>query len=441
MANNHALVSEPSAASPAKPAGARRSKAAQGSRGDGWLALSQPRLGTAGLVALLCAANLICPLSLDMYTPAVPSMPEQFGTSAAMVNLTITLFYLFFSLGMLVFGPVCDRLGRKPVLVGGVAAFTAGSALCAAAWSIWALIAFRVIQALGAGAVCAVSTAIIKDAFRPERRTALLSLLQVLMVIGPVAVPLLGGLILRFSTWHTTFVALALVGAACLALALAFQETLPASERVGGGVMNSLSRMGKVAKNRGFSVFLVIESLFSVPYMAYVAVASYVYVGHFGASAQTYTYFFAATAALSVPGPLIYLRLERAGVTPRHFTYALLGVSMAAGVLLAIFGEGSMWAFFACFALFALAEASIRPYATNILLSQNDEDAGSASALINFSTNIFGVVGMGLISLWAMEDYARGLGVILLGSMALAIALWAYLLGSKNVRVVGLDKK
>lgn len=393
-----------------------------------WLAVPQPKLGTIGMVVLLSVVNAICPLSLDMYTPAVPSMPEQFSTTAAMVNLTITGFYLFFAIGMLVFGPVCDRTGRKPVLLGGIAAFTLGSALCAVAWSIEALIAFRVIEALGAGAVCAVSTAIIKDCFTPLKRTTLLSILQILIVIGPIAAPLLGGFILRFSTWHTTFIVLAVIGLICLVMAACFKESLPVDQRVTGGLLTSLSRMGKVAANRDFSVLLLIASLFSVPFMAYVAVASYVYVNHFGESTSAYTYFFAATAAFSVLGPILYLRLARRGVTARRFTHVMLAIALLAALVMLVFGGSSVWVFFLCMLFYAFTEAAIRPYTTNILLAQQDEDAGSASALINFCSNIFGALGMVLVSFWTMEHYVSGLAIILLASMLLALVLWIVLL-------------
>lgn len=393
------------------------------------------------MVVLLAATGIICPLSLDMYTPAVPSMPEQFGTSAAMVNLTITGFYLFFTLGMLIFGPVSDKRGRKPVLVGGVAAFAVGSALCAVAWTIETLIAFRAIEALGAGAVCAVSTAIVKDCFKPEKRTTLLSILQILMVIGPVAAPLLGGFILRFSTWHATFVVLAVIGVACLVASLTFRETLPADQRVSGGALESVSRMGAIAKNCGFMAFLTVVALFSVGFMAYVAVASYIYVNDFGCTTQQYTYFFAATAGLSVLGPMLYLRLEKSGMIPRNFTHGVLGVSLVVAAAIMSLGGISVWAFFAFMAVFAFCEAAVRPYATNILLAQNDSDAGSASALINFEANIAGVLGMLLISLWPMEGYIQGLGVLMVGSMVIAVLLWMYLLTSKKAHIAELDKQ
>lgn len=407
---------------------------------DSWLQVGQPKLGTAGLVLLLAAANIICPLSLDMYTPAVPTLPDQFGTSASVVNLTISGFYLFFAVGMLVFGPVCDRTGRKPVLVGGLGAFALGSVLCAIAWNIEALIAFRLIEALGAGAVCAVSTAIIKDCFKPERRTALLSILQVIMVIGPVLAPLLGGFILTFSTWHMTFLVLAAVGVACTVMSLLYRESLPACDRVAGGVAQTFVRMGVVARSRGFMVLLIVASLFSVPFMAYVSVASYVYTGHFGTTMQQYTYYFAATAALSVLGPLLYMRASRSGISARRFTHGVIAVGLVASALLLTAGQGFVWAFFASLAVFALLEASIRPYTTNILLAQNDRDAGSASALINFSVTVFGVVGMGLVSVWDVSDYALGLGVLQGASMAVVAVLWAYLLVSKKAHLKELER-
>ena len=78
-------------------------------------------------------------------------------------------------------------------------------------------------------------------------------------------------------------------------------------------------------------------------------------------------------------------------------------------------------------------------YTTNILLAQNDRDVGSASALINFSVNIFGVVGMGLVSLFSVRDYAFGLGALLLVSMIIIALLWAYLLTSKKARIKELE--
>ena len=202
-----------------------------------WLARPQRRLGPLGLIVLLVITSLVTPLSLDMYTPAVPHMTEHFNTSESMVNLTLVGYFLFFAVGLLAFGPASDRYGRKPVLLAGILTYALASALCALSVDIVMLIATRILQALGAGAVSAVSTAVVKDAVVPERREALLSVVQVMFVVGPVLAPVAGALILQVADWRMTFWVLAGIGLLCAGLALLFDETLPVSERYEGTVL------------------------------------------------------------------------------------------------------------------------------------------------------------------------------------------------------------
>ena len=131
---------------------------------DSWLSTPQPRLHGAGLLTLLLTGSIVVPLSLDMYTPAVPHMAEYFSTTPGIVNLTLLGYYLFLSLGLLVFGPVSDKIGRKPMLVAGMAGYCLSSVLCALSVSIWMLVVCRVGQALASGAISAVCTAVVKDA-------------------------------------------------------------------------------------------------------------------------------------------------------------------------------------------------------------------------------------------------------------------------------------
>ncbi|MFR5000406.1 MAG: MFS transporter, partial [Slackia sp.] len=147
-----------------------------------WLVKPQPRLGAGGLLVLLVAASLITPLSLDMYTPAVPGMAAYFDTGVSLVNLTLVGYYAFFALGMLVFGPLSDKHGRRPVLLAGVGLYSLSSAACALSPTIEFLIAARIAQALGAGAISAVCTAAVKDSFQAYYREKILSVIQVLFV-------------------------------------------------------------------------------------------------------------------------------------------------------------------------------------------------------------------------------------------------------------------
>ena len=395
---------------------------------NSWLIAPQPRLGIFGLLILLVVASLITPLSLDMYTPAVPHMTDHFNTNASTVNLTLVGYFLFFSIGLLIFGPISDKHGRRPVLIGGMAVYTVGSALCAMATSIWALIAFRVVEALGAGAVSAVSTAVVKDAFCAERREAVLSVVQVMFVIGPVLAPVVGAFIVRIANWRVTFWVLAVVGVICLVLAILFKETLPKGARYQGSVVGSLCNLVVVAKNKGFTSFLLIVGMFNLPFMAYIAVASYVYIDFFGLDEMGYSLYFAIAALLTAVGPFIWLIAQKF-MSARRFTNIILSIAGLSGVAMLCVGQLSPTLFCITFLVFAVMQACARPYSTNILLSQQDDDTGAASSLINFLHTAIGSLGM-VIAVLPWANYVEGVGVIIVASMIAAGLGWFALLRS-----------
>ena len=396
---------------------------------NGWLVQPQRYLGPFGLIALLVVTSLATPLSLDMYTPAIPHMTERFDTDAGTVNLTLAGYFLFFAIGLLVLGPASDRYGRKPVLVVGMIVYTVASALCALAADIWVLIGMRVVQALGAGAVSAVSTAVVKDAIIPEKREAILSIVQVMFVVGPVLAPVIGALILQVADWHMTFWVLAGVGLACTVLALLFQETLPKRDRFPGSIFGSIAQLGVVARNKGFTSFLCIVGLFNLPFMAYIAVGSYIYITFFGLSELEYSYFFAIAALLTAAGPFIWLKASHY-LSAQRFTTILIALALAAGIAMLALGYLSPFLFCATFLVFAITEASVRPYSTNILLSQQTGDTGAASSLINFTHTAIGCAGM-VLAVLPWPNYIVGVGAIIAGSMIVAGIAWFALIRSR----------
>ena len=113
--------------------------------------VKQKYLGEKGLLAFIGFLSAFIPLSTDLYLPSLPTMAEYFGVENTLINLTLVLFFIFFALGMLVWGPLSDKYGRKRILVVGMSIYTIASLLCALSGNVYQLIIFRIFQAIEIG--------------------------------------------------------------------------------------------------------------------------------------------------------------------------------------------------------------------------------------------------------------------------------------------------
>ncbi|MCI6261875.1 MAG: Bcr/CflA family efflux MFS transporter [Olsenella sp.] len=388
-----------------------------------WLARPQEHLGTLGLMVLLVGTSMLMPLSLDMYTPAVPHMAERLFTTTAMVNLTLVGYNFFFAVGLLIFGPLSDRRGRRPVLLSGLAFYVAGSLACALAPSIEALIVARIVQSLGAGAADAMTNAIVKDAFTEQRRQLAISFIQLMFILGPVVAPLVGAWVVMALDWRATFWILTASGVFLSALACAFEESLPVSERyVSSEKGETVRQFAAVLKVPAFTLPLLVFTLPNLGFMAYVSVASFVYESYFGLSELGYGMYYAIAALVTVLGPFAW-ELASRHMQARTFITAEIGVAVAAGAALLVFGHLAPWLFCAAFAVFAIVEASLRPLSTNILLSKFRDAGGTTASAINFTSMVKGSLGMLLVGALG-TDYVSSLAWTILVSMICAALGW-----------------
>ncbi|WP_161822206.1 multidrug effflux MFS transporter [Sporotomaculum syntrophicum] len=399
---------------------------------------SQVYLGNKGLIAFIALMNMFIPLSTDLYLPALPQMNTYFGSSSAITNLTLSAFFIFYAVGMLFWGPLSDRYGRKPVLIMGSIVYMMCSIVCALSSNIYFLILARSLQGIGAGGITSVSIAIIKDSFSGKRRESILAVCQAVSGLAPMLAPVVGSLILRFTNWRGTFWTLAVISIISLVLSILYQETLKEEERYKGTLAGSIGRLLIVAKNRGFIIPAVIFSLSAIPFMGYIATSAYIYEDYFGLSAQSYSYFFAANALLTLFGPFIYVRFLSA-MDKKVFTLLFFGISTLSGVLVMTIGTVAPILFLLSFVLMSLSVAITRPFSTNLLLEQQKSDIGSASSLINTLFTVFGTTGMTIASVpWG--NIVVGLGVLITIFSALTLVSWILFLKS-NIPCVGLKDK
>ena len=270
----------------------------------------QKYLTITAMIAYITYINMFIPLSTDLYLPALPEMGNYFSASEFLVGLTLTIFFFVFAVSMVLFGPLADKFGRRPILILGAAIYTAASFACAEASNIYFLLVGRFFQAVGSGAVVTVATALIKDCFRGQVMRKILAITQALGVIAPMVAPLVGGILLTFTDWRGAFYLLTILGAINLIVAFLFCETLPERKRYHGGILNSLTLLIDVGRKKYFMSTLVMFSILSAPYMAYLSASSFIYVEFFDLTAQEYSYFFAVNSAASIAGPILYLKLK-----------------------------------------------------------------------------------------------------------------------------------
>ncbi len=377
----------------------------------------QKYLGSRGLIALLALLSAFVPLSTDMYLPALPTMSKNLQAPIEQINLTLTAFFVLFSVGMLVWGPLSDRYGRKPILLIGLSLYVIASGACSITDSVTALIVFRALQALGGSASGAVASAIVKDTFSGRQRETVLAIVQSMVMISPAVAPMLGAALLNFTSWRGVFWALTVIGVVALLCALLLQETL--QQRTTGALWATYARLGKVVQNRGFTLLMLLFSLGGLSGLAFVSASTYIYQDGFGLSGQDYSYYFGLNAICLIAGPGIYMRLSRR-FHPEAIIRASFLVSLSSGVLVVLLGNLAPYVFALCILPSSIAGSILRPPSTNLMLEQQSGDTGSMVSVIGCVSLLMGSLGMTLISLpWGNTIIALGSMIILTSGISL----------------------
>jgi len=357
---------------------------------------AQGFLGKKGTLLFLVLISAFPPLTTDLYLPAMPQMVENFSTTQAMVNMTLTVYFITYAIGLLFWGPLSEKFGRKPIMLLGLAIYIVSSVFCALSMNIESLIFSRMFQAFGGSAVTVVATAIVKDLYDGREREKVMATVMSLVIIAPMIAPVLGAFLLKISSWHMMFATLAIFGGISAVFAFLYEETL--EEKYSGSMLRSWGRLGVVLKNPHFASLLGIFSLAPMAMLSFLSVASYIYIGEFGMTAQEFSFIFAFNALFALIGPTLYIKVSTY-VSVQNIVSCCFALMMCCGLVVFTFGYLSPWLFALTVAPVTVTVIVMRVPGANLMLDQQQKDTGSAAALIQFFGMIMGSVGMFLVSL------------------------------------------
>ncbi|RQS23265.1 multidrug effflux MFS transporter [Burkholderia sp. Bp8998] len=288
-----------------------------------------------GWLFLLMLVVCLPRVTIDAYLPSLPAMADALHGTDTQLQLTLTLYMVGYALSMLVTGPLSDRYGRRPVLVGGLCLYLVASVACAFATSIPAIVAARIFQALGGCSGTVIGRVIVRERFPTAMQATMLSRISAGMALSPVIAPLAGSAIAEWLGWRGVFGWLAAGGLVAMAMVLRYlpetreQDTRPA---LGPGLLRTYARL---LRERRFLRYSLAISFVYCTYFPFIAESSTLFQRQMGASGPVY----AAIFGLTVLGYLIGSSVFRRSSGRWH---ADTVIAVAAGINLV--GAAVLWA-------------------------------------------------------------------------------------------------
>ena len=374
-------------------------------------------------ILLLALLTALGPLSIDMYLPALPQMAHDFGVSTQMIANTLPAYFLGLAVGQLIYGPVSDRIGRKPPLYFGLSLYVIASIACVFASHEWMLIVSRIFQALGGCVGVVIARAAIRDRLDMQGSAQAFSSMMIVMSIAPIVAPMLGGLILTFFHWQMIFVCLAVIGVICwLCIHFFFTESLTVERRLKLSVYQVTTLYAAILKDDSFRVPMMAGCLTGAALFCYISSASAVFMGQYGLSQQQFSYAFAMIAGGIILMSSLNKHLNtRLGVLQR---LRLGGAIQYVGTLIILTAGLMTHAPLALlmFGLF-LAVSGIgftSPNAMALAMSKQAARAGTASAIMGSMQFSFGLLG-GIILNFLPWKSSLNMGALMLIFMSLGM--------------------
>lgn len=393
--------------------------------------LNSTQTRSKALIILLSALVAFGPLSIDMYLPSLPSIALDLNTNVAAVQKTITIFLIGFSVGMLVYGPLSDRYGRKRLLMIGMLIYVFATLGCIFAHQIEHLQIFRLLQALGGASASVLSRALVRDLFSNAEIPKILSVMHIITMIATLVAPLLGALIVEYTHWSGIFIFLLVYSL----LSMCWSQVSIQAPKPTQAPPGILQNYKAVLSNRHAWGFMLSNSFSFGAMFAYITASSFVFIHYYGFSAQQYAYLFAGNIFSIIIFTAINGRLLN-----RFGAYTLLKamamISCSAGMYLAVITLlklESPWYLIGGLAVFVGVTGSIGANSMANLLKLLPQQAGTASGLSVSMQFAIGAVLSYVVSLFFVNNHPASMNVVICLSACLCLVSLVLTRGFKEL--------
>jgi len=386
------------------------------------------RPGTLALTALLALLTGLGPLSVDMYLASFPEMVRVLQAPPSQVQLTISAYLIGFAIGQVLYGPLSDRLGRKPVLLAALGGYIVATAVCVVAPNVEILIAARLLQAIGASGSIVLARAMVRDLYEGANVGRELARLATIIAIAPISAPLIGGALQTLFGWRSNFVLLFCIGALalfCVWRLLPETLRLRSPERV--SVMSILRTYRGLLADPGYLAYLSLGTCCFVGLFAWISASSFVIQDLYGLTPLTFGIGFALCSAGYMMGAATAARFVMRWGISRTIGIGCIGMAAGGVVMMALALSDFSGAIplFLSMALYLAGMGMVLPQSQAGALLPFPDRAGSASSLLGLvQQTAAAITGAVIGHQIGMTAAPLGLAVAFAGCAA--VAVWVF---------------
>lgn len=343
------------------------------------------------------------PLAIDMYLPAFPAMASSLNTDLGSIERTLASYLLGLSCAQLIYGPVADRFGRKKPLLFGLALFTIASLGCALSTDIHHLTGWRILQAFGGAAGMVITRAVIRDNFDTRDAAKALSMLMLVMGVTPILAPILGAQLLRFSSWHASFIFMCLVGVALfIATWRSMRETLDPNNIIPLRLTVIAKNYYELSHHRRFLFYSLAAAFGSAGMFAYIAGSARVFISIYDVNPSYFGLLFGLNAASLIAASQFSARLLNRFTPDRLLRWAQSSqlFFIATALLLTVTQQLGLISLMICLMGFMACQGFIGPNSAALALGEQGHRLGAASALMGTIQMLCGALAGLAVSAW-----------------------------------------